>query len=285
MVKVTVAVILPVYNGERHLEEQIASIRSNNSDALEVKIFAADDCSSDSSLSLLSSLKRDDLSIKSNLENLGFINNILSLSKSIPVLDFDFVALSDQDDIWLPRKISAAIDAINLNGSDCYSSNSYIYSQHRITGVTNKAKKQTLFDHVFQSPGAGHTFVIKSSAWIEIIDRAEQHLCERIRYHDWFLYFLARSLGYSWFIDPISYVLYRQHEDNVIGYGSALSKLRSASSKREGWFITQASAHIELLRIFENPSVYGEVYRFKNVFNLRRDIVSSMLAFIILRAS
>ena len=38
--------------------------------------------------------------------------------------------------------------------------------------------------------------------------------------HDWYCYSFARHYGFSWCIDSLPFMLYRQHETNVVGANS-----------------------------------------------------------------
>lgn len=95
---------LAAYNGEEFIREQIDSILSQT--VQDFELVAVDDCSSDSTWSVLQEFARKDKRIRAykNQENLGFKKNF---EKALSLCQGDYVALCDQDDIWLPNHLEA----------------------------------------------------------------------------------------------------------------------------------------------------------------------------------
>ena len=64
--------------------------------------------------------------------------------------------LADQDDIWLPDKISEAIHQLSINHAHCYSGSFYSWNMKRNTiKYINKSYVQNDIDFYFRSPGPG----------------------------------------------------------------------------------------------------------------------------------
>ena len=103
----TIGVVLTTYNGEKFIEEQIESILGQTlpPDALVV----VDDNSQDSTPEILERYSRTDKRIKiyRNEHKLGWIKNF---EKGISLCDADYIALSDQDDIWVPYKLEKCVE-------------------------------------------------------------------------------------------------------------------------------------------------------------------------------
>jgi glycosyltransferase involved in cell wall biosynthesis len=97
-----ISVVMTTYNGARYLEEQIESLL--NQTLFPDEIIVCDDCSSDGTLKILDKYQiAGKLSYYINDHQLGLINNfkkVVSLAQ-----ESNYVALCDQDDIWLPDKL------------------------------------------------------------------------------------------------------------------------------------------------------------------------------------
>ena len=92
-----ISIAIATYNGEKYLEEQLDSIYAQTYKNIEV--IVTDDCSSDKTVEILKKYyKSHGLKYVINETNLGFVKNF---EKAISLCRGDYIALSDQDDIWL----------------------------------------------------------------------------------------------------------------------------------------------------------------------------------------
>jgi len=98
-----VSIALATYNGERFLKEQLDSILEQS--YTDIEIIACDDCSTDSTPQILEDYQKKDsrLKVYFNEKNLGFKKNF---EKCISLCDGDYIALSDQDDVWTKDHIA-----------------------------------------------------------------------------------------------------------------------------------------------------------------------------------
>ncbi|MBP5246743.1 MAG: glycosyltransferase [Fibrobacter sp.] len=99
-------VALATYNGERFLAEMLDSLAKQNRPA--DQIFAVDDASSDSSVSILEQYtSKLPMQISVRKKNGGhraaFSDAFVEIQKVAG--DDDWIAIADQDDIWLPEKL------------------------------------------------------------------------------------------------------------------------------------------------------------------------------------
>lgn len=108
----TVSVVMATYNGEEYIREQIDSILSQSYPIYELII--QDDGSTDSTPQICREYeaKRDNVHFYQNEHNLGFNENFRTATMRATG---DFIALSDQDDIWFPQKIEEQIAAIGTH--------------------------------------------------------------------------------------------------------------------------------------------------------------------------
>ena len=203
-------------NGKSFISEQISSITSQV--GVDPDIFISDDTSTDGTLRIV-----EDLGVRSEHISIGrygsaaknFFNLIIKHKLSD---EAQFVFLSDQDDIWLPKKCIRAIDLMGYNGADAYSG-SYFCMNKRKMRYVNKARKVNGIDHIFGSPGPGFTFAFERNSFLTMQNllRAKKDNLEGIRWHDFAIYFIAIENGFKWVIDDEPMALYRLHGENDTG--------------------------------------------------------------------
>lgn len=245
-----ISVLLATYNGGNYLNEQLNSIRNQSN--VEVLIVVSDDCSSDNSLQLLSESRtaNSDLIVLSTKRLGSAAANFFRLLRDADFSRVDYVALSDQDDIWQEDKLSYAVEKIRENNADAYSSNVTAFWPSGSQKLINKAQSQQQYDYMFESAGPGCTFVLTRKLALELqrFLIANQAQCNQFALHDWFIYAYARSNKYKWFIDPTPHMLYRQHAENVVGANVGFkAKLARWKKLRDGWLVEQALATANIL--------------------------------------
>ena len=102
-------VIVATYNGEKYIREQLESIL--NQKGVSVSVLVVDDRSTDHTVEICEQVfsnAENDCLIRINSENLGVAANFMLALYSAKD-NFDYYAFSDQDDVWLPEKLSHAI--------------------------------------------------------------------------------------------------------------------------------------------------------------------------------
>jgi glycosyltransferase involved in cell wall biosynthesis len=113
-----VSIAMTTHNGAQYLREQLDSIYTQTYENIEV--IVCDDKSSDETVSILEVYKKKyGLVYYINDTNLGYVKNF---EKVISLCSGEFIALSDQDDIWYPEKIAVLLEHIKDNlliHSDC----------------------------------------------------------------------------------------------------------------------------------------------------------------------
>ncbi|MDZ4142124.1 MAG: glycosyltransferase [Methylotenera sp.] len=245
-----IAILLATFNGERYLSEQLKSI-GNQSD-VEVFIVASDDCSIDCTPQLLKRAPTDSCPlILLPYQKLGSAAaNFFRLLRDADLTHVDYVALSDQDDIWQADKLSQAVQNILGNNVDAYSSNVTAFWPNDKQKLINKAQPQQQWDYMFESAGPGCTFVLTQKLALDLQSFliANKEKCQHIALHDWFIYAFARSRGFKWLIDHEAHMLYRQHAENVVGANVGIkAKLIRWQKLREGWLVKQALLIADIL--------------------------------------
>src|ERR1700761_5047601 len=98
-----ISVALCTYNGGRFLPEQLASIQQQSVPPFELVV--CDDRSTDDTVPTLRQFAAAapfPVRIFCNEQNLGFIANF---QRAIELCRGDLIALSDQDDVWYPKRL------------------------------------------------------------------------------------------------------------------------------------------------------------------------------------
>jgi glycosyltransferase involved in cell wall biosynthesis len=130
-----------------------------------------------------------------------------------------YLALADQDDVWLPQKLARAVDHLSRGPQNLpaiYGAESILTDAalqpigrtaepHATPGFRN-ALVQNLF--------AGHSIALNPAALALVRDAGAP---PNIYFHDWWLYQLIAGAGGTCLLDPAQTTLYRQHGSNAFG--------------------------------------------------------------------
>ena len=239
-----VAVCLAAYNGMSWIEAQVDSILTQEN--VDIRIIVAVDHSADGTEEWLRAFAARDprvILLPTAPASGGAAQNFFRLLREGDFAGCDYIALSDQDDIWLPDKLTRAVARLNEAHAQAYSSDVLAFWPNGRRKLIRKSQPQTIWDHIFESPGPGCTFVLAPSLIASL--RAHLASCPQdlahISFHDWFIYAFARIRGCPWVIDNRSYLLYRQHASNVFGANRGCRAFqRRTLMAMQGWHLKQA---------------------------------------------
>lgn len=232
-----VAVIMSSYNGSLYIEAQVKSLLSQLVNC-KVDIHIRDDGSSDSTLSVIKSLslQHDNIYIYEG-ENIGVISSFMWLVDNIT--GYDYYAFCDQDDVWEPLKIAAAISkftGINKTTPQLYcSAYEYVDQDLRAIGHFTSKTDLSINNLLIENCAPGCTMVFNAALRDTYSKLDLNNIAKRIVMHDWFFLLLARCNGEVLY-DKNAYLLYRQHSNNVVGIKSgfvSIFKNRWAQFKKE----------------------------------------------------
>jgi len=165
--------------------------------------------------------------------------NFYRLLRDIDPSAYQYVALSDQDDIWFTNKLASSIQKLCERKVAAVSSNVIALWPNGKQSLIRKAQPQRRLDFLFESAGQGCTYVLTSecAAMFRQFLIANRKEVESVQFHDWMLYAWARSHALTWHIDPRPTMLYRQHKENVHGANSGWAAFRRrAAQVRSGWY-------------------------------------------------
>lgn len=276
-----VAVLLSAYNGEQWIEEQLRSIIEQNNISLD--IYISIDESTDRTLDICQSYAKKNNNITVlpyGFKFGGAGKNFFRLLADTDLTGYDYIAFSDQDDIWHEDKLTKAISELQLY--DCYSSNVIAFWEDGREMLIDKSQLQCKWDFLFEAAGPGCTYVFKRDVIIKFKTWLLAHYEEvgdDIELHDWLIYAFARSRGYRWFIDPEPMMRYRQHANNQVGTNNnikaAIKRLLLIRSKWYRKQVMNIAEHLELQEtaIFKfglAKKYRGNLYLFFRINKLRR---------------
>lgn len=127
-----ISVCMATYNGEKYIRQQIESIliQLEKNDEL----IISDDMSIDNTLKIVNSFCDSRIKVHIHKENHGFVKNF---ENALSFARGDYIFLSDQDDIWMPNKVSIAMKYLKKYDfivSDCITidENENVISSSRI---------------------------------------------------------------------------------------------------------------------------------------------------------
>lgn len=139
-----VSIVIATFNGEAYLAKQLNSIINQTHDNLEILI--QDDCSTDNTLNILRDYSAKDhrITLYQNQKNIGINKNFYELiSKS----NGEYIAISDQDDIWSLEKIEILLNNI--------STSSLIYTDSELIKDSDEPWGITLLEKLERHPKSG----------------------------------------------------------------------------------------------------------------------------------
>lgn len=232
----TVAVLMSTYNGEKYLAEQLDSILRQQDVAL--TLFVRDDGSSDGTKTILDAYaqKYDNIRV-TYADNVGVGNSFMELLYAVPD-NYDFYAFADQDDIWLATKLTEAACKLNESGAALYGSNQECVDKDgNSLGLRYTENVDIHMDPISILSAnmiAGCTMVLTNELYSKLVNaraRPSSALL-RNRIHDVWVAEIASICGGIYY-DRRSFILYRQHENNVVGaFGESFFKALKKKIKK-----------------------------------------------------
>lgn len=104
------SVCMATYQGERYVKEQLESILAQLGPDDEV--IVSDDGSSDATVAVVEALSDERIKVYRSATNLGYTKNFESALRRA---SGDLIFVADQDDVWLPGKVSTMVEALRTH--------------------------------------------------------------------------------------------------------------------------------------------------------------------------
>jgi len=230
-----ISIVMATYNGERFLSKQIESHLQQTYPNL--AFIYLDDYSTDNTWSILQEFEQKDNRVKiyQNEQNLGYIK---TFEKAMQLAASELIALSDQDDIWLPCKLQDLFQSLG-NYSLIYSDSELIDENDvRLGRNMSDIKKQIAYHtplmYTFGAWAPGHSMLFRT----DIIPNDFRF--PTFVTHDYTLGFLATcKQGINYIPKPL--VLYRQHTQNLVGADTRKNKHRHNKEQKRANILRRMS--------------------------------------------
>ena len=200
-----ISIALCTYNGEKFLQEQMDSILAQTYQKLE--IIVVDDCSTDETIDIVNVYAEKDSRIKlfRNEVNLGFNKNF---ERALGLTSGEYIAICDQDDIWLPQKLQRLLDNIKNNWL-IFSNSSYVGGLKQ-GKLLNKFKLPESYKGILlRNHVTGHTSIMHRDFLNCVLP------FPKAGYYDWWMGFVASYHHKIAFLDEVL-TLYRVHAGSVV---------------------------------------------------------------------
>lgn len=233
----TIDILLPTYNGEKYLREQLDSIL--NQTYKNIRLIISDDCSKDSTPEILEAYRNKDSRIELYLqkENIGVVKGIEFLLQKVKS---KYYMLADQDDVWLPIKVEKSIETLKRENADLVfgdlevvdenlktiypSFGDFMLLNRKINKYIDSYKVNYLYNCV-----TGCTVLSKKEFIEKILPIPAE---SKYLIHDHWIGIMAALNGKLAYM-PEKYIKYRQHGNNQVGTNKISHGFKKLEQVRE----------------------------------------------------
>lgn len=215
--KRSISVVMCTYNGEKFIREQLDSILQQTVPADEIII--QDDCSTDQTYHILLEYKEKHSCIKvyQNSKNMGINTNFFD---AIAKANGDFIAISDQDDIWNKNKLELQIKSIGKSLL-CGGRSVPFSTGTGIARTDTRIPNFNLLRWLFIGSISGHTMMLSRELLKKMPDTSS---ITPYRFYDAILGMTAASFNSIVYIDE-ELVKHRRHIDAASYYKPTDNKM------------------------------------------------------------
>jgi glycosyltransferase involved in cell wall biosynthesis len=280
-----ISIALCTYNGEKYLYEQLESIIGQT--VLPDEIVICDDDSTDNTVSIIKKFSSSTvipIRLYNNEERLGVTRNF---KKAISLCNGNYIALCDQDDVWLKNKLEKEIAAFNAPGNENLE---VVFTDLLLVDEKLNSLGKTMWQHInftkklkreWRQGGAlsrllftgnvvtGASVLFKSSLRARFLDLLNANY--RVWIHDGLIALVAAKQNTITFLDEVT-VLYRQHDKQAIGgYASHTTKPRHSdmiNEQLEGY----TKGREDLLQLGYKKEQLSQLSALIDHFTIRRNL-------------
>lgn len=215
-----VAVVMSTYNGAKYVKEQLDSIL--NQTYKNIDIVIRDDGSKDNTVNIIESYQKKYSNIKLITgKNLGFIKSFFELLR---LVEADYYAYADQDDVWMQNKIELAVEELNkLDDSKpnlAFGNSDYYDENMNLLNEGEKHRKFNFRRALFACVTQGMTMTINKTTR-DMIVKNPPKTCF---FHDWWTYLICIGMGNVAYSDT-TVVKYRRMKTNATVEGQGYIRL------------------------------------------------------------
>lgn len=220
-----VDILLSTYNGSRYLPEFFQSIARQTHHNW--KLLIRDDGSTDGTISEIVAFSKEFpdkvMFNKANIEHIGVLQ---SYSQIALLSSSKYIMFADQDDVWLPGKISMTLDAIiRMEKTSTTPVPLLVHTDLMVVDDSLFVMAESFWIEENLNPGNSQSFLLQLTqnyvtGCTIMVNRALLDMAlpfpEKAVMHDWWLVLVANAFGAVQYL-PRATILYRQHANNVVG--------------------------------------------------------------------
>lgn len=250
-------VLLAAYNGAKFIAPLVNSIDRS------LDVAVSDDASTDDTVAVLQGLERAGLYLLPSVRSGSAGANFAYLVNNVPDV-YDRYFFADQDDVWTNAKLErnlvelASLETQYGANTPCLVFSDAKVVDQNLSSLNSSFLKAEGLDYRFkdsfkllccQNVGQGATFAF-NRALLNVL----RPMPNDVIMHDWWAMLAAAAFGKISFIDePL--ILYRQHEENVLG-----SKSEGLIEQFSRFVFHRSELKRALRRTQSNASMFLKVY-------------------------
>ena len=217
----TLQILMSTYNGVQYIREQLDSLLEQDCEKFgraAFKILIRDDGSTDGTQEILEEYARRSPGkiVWYQGENKGVIQSFFEVLGKAE--RSDYYAFCDQDDYWMPSKMTRAVEVLDTMSEQkpsLYCCRPKLVDKDLgplESEIVRPPKRPDFRNAVIENIVTGCTAVFNR----KLCEMVLGELPEFTVMHDWWLYLIASCFGEIYY-DETSYICYRQHQGNVLG--------------------------------------------------------------------
>jgi glycosyltransferase involved in cell wall biosynthesis len=234
-----VSIILTTFNGEKYLQQQLSSIAAQT--YKDIELIICDDGSTDGTQEIIRNFTKEHpcASYYFNSTNLGVNKNF---EQGVCRASGEYIAIADQDDIWLPQKIEEQIklfttdDVLLVHSASIRFSNDD-FPKKKVSSATMFAGSDVL-KLALRNSVSGHNMIFRKSLLNTTLPFPQD------TYYDWWLVQNAAATGVVTSSNKV-HVYHRAHDSNVT------VRARTTKNQTEEEYEERKAALRNFLRIKE----------------------------------
>lgn len=227
----SIDILLATHNGEKYIAEQIESLQ--NQTFTDWRLLVSDDGSTDRTVDIVEEMQKEDPRIEfvPDHEPTGSsTNNFMYLlgQSTAP-----YVMFCDQDDVWLPEKVSDSMAAMEeleagseiglpllvFSDSRVVDESLNVLNRSHVSTMSFSPESLTIEQLMVNNVAQGSTMLLNRA----LVDDLEKHPVPTIfEHHDYWAVAIAKAKGKASYMNRQT-LLYRQHSGNVVGASEQLS--------------------------------------------------------------
>ncbi|KRM84215.1 glycosyltransferase, group 2 family protein [Limosilactobacillus coleohominis DSM 14060] len=211
-----IAILMSTYNGDKYLKTQIQSII--NQKYTNWHLYIRDDGSTDKTIEIIEEFEKKEPRIsffnRKNIKNVGVTRSFIDLLNNV---NADYYMFSDQDDYWMPNKISICLNKISkVSGPTCVFTELQVVNKNlKLLHLMNNSNVWFDFPHfLFGNCVTGCTMMINND--LKSLLLIEKTNFQNVYLHDWWIAMICASFGKLLYVSTPT-IYYRQHGDNAEG--------------------------------------------------------------------